>query len=114
MQPLQLLLQPGDLAAEIGDIALQLGHSQFEIVVLAFELTAFDVVHDHCFLVPLSARMSRTRPDGPAPVERASLRPALVREMGRISFDMVSFHTGPDARSASTTGCRISSTTRRP
>src|ERR1700722_13084481 len=95
MQPLQLLLQPGDLAAQIGDVALQLGHPQLEIIVLALDLQRMGLVHDLYFLVPFSARMSRTRPVGPAPVDLASLSPALAREVGRINFDMMGFRTGP-------------------
>jgi hypothetical protein len=47
--------------------------------------------HDRVLNVPLSAKMSPMRAAGAPLVDRASLRPPLVREMGRISLDMLCF-----------------------
>jgi hypothetical protein len=46
--------------------------------------------------------MSRARPAGPPPVDRASLRPPFAWEMGRINLDMVCFRAQSGARRAPT------------
>jgi hypothetical protein len=57
---------------------------------------------DRVLMVPLSARTSRERPAGAPPVDRASLRPPFVWEIGRINLDMVCFRARPDAQGAPT------------